>query len=175
MFKLTRFILLLFLALPQAWALPYLSFNGDMEKESLVLLTVQVEASGQSEACYEARYRNGIIINNPHVYDLSTWTFSNYEGVYNLDYATEARLEYYLMDRFQQSGINGVDYKTYMEMCQFTIKKVELGLNDTNLVLTHSKDAKTDLVLDLFQGTTRAYVFNFEQNRNFLWFKINVK
>ncbi len=175
MFKLTSFILLLTFALPNAWALPYLSFNGEMEQDSLVLLNLQVEATGENEACYEARYRNGIIINNPHVYDLSIWSFSNFDGKYSLDYATEARLDYYLMDRFEQSGINGFDYKTYMELCQFTIKKVELTLADTNLVLTHSKDAKTDLTLDLTQGTTRAFVFNFDQNRNFFWFKINVK
>lgn len=174
MLKMTTVLLITLLALPKAFALPYLSFNGKVQEERLVLLNVQVEATGSSEVCFEARYRNGIIINNPHVYSLSTWTTSNFEGRYSMDYATENRLDYYLMDRFEEAGINGVDYKTYMQTCQFKIKKVELTLGDTHLVLTHSNNFKTDLVLDLLSGTTSAKVFDFDQNRNFFWFKINV-
>lgn len=175
MLKTITLLIAVMMTLPQAFALPYLSFNGEMEQERLVLLDVQVEATGSSEVCFEARYRNGIIVNNPHVYNLSTWSMSNFAGFYALDYATEARLDYYLMERFQESGINGVDYKTYIETCDFKIKKVELTLADTLLILTNSKDAKTDLVLELEQGVTRAYVFNFDQERNFFWFKVNIK
>ena len=175
MFRLIFSPIALLITLPSAMAIPSLSFNGKIEQEQLVILNVQVEATGSSEVCFTTTYRDGVVTKNTHVYDMTYWSMSNFSGYYALDYSTEARLDNILMESFKESGINGIDYKTYMKTCDFKIKKVELNLFDTHLILTHSKDAKTDLVLELDSGTTRAHVFNFDQGRSLLWFKVNLR
>ncbi|MCO4792326.1 MAG: hypothetical protein KC493_01345 [Bacteriovoracaceae bacterium] len=170
-------LVLAFIFSSNAFALPYLSINGDIDTETLVQLNVEVESTSDNTLCKEARYVRGDIVHYPHVYTLNNWTTSNFNGYYSLDYSTDSRFEYKLMELTERGQLNldGVDHISYKNLCQFRIKKLELSLGDSLLILTHSKDAKTDLVLELSKGTTRAFVFNFETISNFLWFKINVK